>query len=318
MTEPVDPKAIYQAILDNLSRVIGSPDLASVLDYVKLPIVVRTAAAELIVETETDLRSGLLQFGNSLRSQGMNHFIQLAESARYLSDDYIEAFHVTHTLRNAISVVPPFQSRAIVRKCDDGRWRLTETNTTLANDSWPIVLPRVHAGELQLMCDSDPDDDIRVANLTPGVIYQECLDRISAANMAQDFDLYCNYCHFPHTFHTEKIDAVINEPADILPFFDMVSNIIIEKNVDFLDRVLESAEFLSGDLICGYHNTTLYSKNEPVLGPIQSRMIFRRVGTRWLQTPVTNSVANAEFPYAEPVLTDGLVTLRQIQERTRK
>lgn len=272
----------------------------------------------MIVETEADLRTGLLKFGDSLRSQGMNHFIQLAESARYLSDDYIEAFHVTHTLRNAVPVVPAYQNRGIIRKCEDGAWRFIEMDTALANDSWPIVLPRVHAGQLHFVSDNDPVDDSRVANMTPAVLYQECLDRFTAANMAHDFDQWCENCFFPHTVHTEQIDATINEPSDIWPFFEMISNIIRDKSIDRFERVLDHAEFLSGSLICGYHNGILYSNDEPILGPIQSRMIFQRVGTRWLKTSVTNSVANAEFPFAEPVPSDGLVTLRQIQERTRK
>ena len=83
-------------------------------------------------------------------------------------------------------------------------------------------------------------------------------------------------------------------------------------------RIADHAEFLSRDLICGYHTTRFLRDSSDKLDPIKSRMILRRVGTRWFLNSVTNAMSQAQAPYGEPIATPDLVTHREIQERTKK
>ncbi len=292
-------------------------DRETVGRHIALPLHMRTQTSEFILENAEQVSTGLDVFHRSLQTQGVNHFIRLATSAEYLSDDYIEGHYMTHTLCNAIPVVPAYPCRAILRR-DGELWQFTQIDTSLQNKHWPISMPRVTPGTRPFWAEIDNSEDARRSAQSALSLYQDFLDTISRSNMENDFATWVAHCTFPHYAHMDQIDSEIGTPEDILPFFTMITDMIREKGFTRMERKAEHAEFLSCSSICGYHKCRFYVDDEMALGPVDSRMILRREGTAWKMYSITNSVSNDQFPYSFPKLSEGLVTLKEIQERTRK
>lgn len=310
-------KLIYQDVLDALSAAIMTYDPEVLMSRVGFPLRMSTQEQEFVIENEGDWLQSAQAFHRSLMSLGVNHYIRLVASADFLSENYIEGRHITHTLRNATPVVPSYENRVVLGRID-GIWKFTEIHSAMENDRWPISIPRVDIARKPNLGEVDPALDIRRTSASPLALYQDYLDASTKTIVENDFNGWCALSDFPHMVHIDKVDEFIETPAEIRPFFEMLQNQISVHKVDQFERKAERAEFLSASQICGYHTTCLYSKGDLKLGPVAGRFILNRTGTTWRMTSVTNSVANAEFPYSLPELSDALVSLREIQERTTR
>lgn len=308
--------AHYQETLDVLSNAIMTEDEATLLARIKLPHLRRTLNTEVVVETPEDLIEGLMIFGQAIKGLGATNLVRLATEAAFLSDSYITGYHVTHTLRDAVPVVDSYASRMVLIE-EGGVWKMLEVDSMLDNPHWPIYIPRVHHDARMAGAFRSPENDARKLSVAPLTLYQTFLDELSHANNTDDFELYCRYLLFPYSSHTETSDIIIGTVEDVRPFFDGVSQTLAENGCDRLVRRAESAEFISSDLICGYHATEFHAGETCVIGPIKSRMLLQRKNTSWYLKSVTNALANSKFPYHVPRPGNALVTLRTIQERTR-
>ncbi|WP_298293217.1 hypothetical protein [uncultured Litoreibacter sp.] len=310
-------KAIYQKFLDEMSVAVMNYDTDVLTSRIKLPLRVTTQTTDFLMESEEDWLLMIKRMQRSLQAMGINHYIRLANSAEFLSENYIEGTHITHTLCNSTPMIPSYENRATLSRVD-GEWKLTLLETSMVNNSFPIAIPRIDTSAKPVFSKTDAEHDIRRTNSSPLKLYQEYLDKLTRSNMEDDFDAWCALCDFPHTVHMERIDEVIDGPAQIRPFFEMLKEQIVDLEIDEFRRTAHRAEFVSATQLCGYHEATLYSKGKLKLGPVSSRYILRRTGTSWRAVSITNSVKNNQFPYSIPELSDALVSLRDIQERTTR
>lgn len=311
----VAAKAIYQKFLDDMSIAVLNFDTETLINRISMPLRVTTQTADFLLETPEDWLVMIKRMQQSLQAMGINHYIRLANKAEFLSENYIEGTHVTHTLCNATPMIPSYENRSTLSRID-GVWKLSLLETSLTNNQYPIAIPRIDTAAKPVFSKTKAEDDIRRTNSSPLRLYQDYLDAVTRSNMDDDFDAWCALCDFPHTVHMERIDEVIERPDQIRPFFDMLRDLINDHNIDDMQRSAHRAEFVSATQLCGYHETTLYSKGEAKVGPVSSRYILKRSGTSWRAISITNSVKNDKFPYSIPELSDALVSLRDIQERT--
>ncbi|WP_299969022.1 hypothetical protein [uncultured Roseobacter sp.] len=307
---------IYQDALDAVSRAIMEEDGPGLMARAKLPHLVRTAQSEAVMETPEDLIQGFGVFAQAVKALGATQLVRLATDATYLSPQYITGHHVTHTLRDALPVIESYTNRMVLI-CDAGIWKMLETETTLQNPHWPIHMPRAPRDGARKAAPAAPKDDVRKLAVSPLRLYQDFLDALSEANNAGDFDGYCNHMLFPYSSHTEATDTIIDSPEDVRPFFDGLRQTLAKHGADRIARCAESAEFISADLICGYHATEFRAGEACVFGPVKSRMVLKRQNTDWYLKSVTNALQNKRYPYNVPRPGKALVTLQKIQERTR-
>lgn len=307
---------IYQDILDELSEATTALDFDTVRARHVLPFVRRTLASEVVIETEEDLFKGHRGVAFSLMARGVDQYIRLVSDAEFLSPHYIEGHHVTHMLRGAARVMPSYSNRVILQKVK-GVWKLSELDSDLENAEWPyrsLAVPDLRSPVRQLPMDPT---DVRHTSAEPLDLYQQFIDNLTRANIEEDVDAYCNMCSFPYTVHHDQSDIVVTSRKEIRPAFDTITNLLRKHRTKDLERRAKRAEFISGNRICGYHDSLIYSDGQIVVGPIQSRMILERSGPQWRLKSVTNSITNEKYPYSDPVLAETLVTIRQIQERQR-
>lgn len=282
-----------------------------------MPCRIVTQSEDFVIESKADLAECAKLYHKSITGMGANNYIRLVSEAEFLAEDYIEGLHITHTLKDAISLVPSYQNRVVLVR-SNGVWRASIVRSELQNASWPITSPKVDVTQHPKLSRHDPKGELATINATPLTIYQTYLDALSKTNMSGDFDGWCALCDFPHSVHIDNYDDVLSKPEDVRPFFEMFNKMIAEHRIDAVIRKADHAEFLSPTEICGYHETNLLSKGEVKVGPISSRYILHRTATTWRMRSVTNSLANQKFPYHQPKISDELVSLRDIHKRNTR
>lgn len=308
-----DALTIYQDWLDIVFSAILGGDVDVIATHVGLPYLHRSQDTKLVIETQKDMERGFTSFARMLQSQGVNQFIGLATSAEYLSGDYIEGFHVVHSLRNAEPALPAYTDRVVLRR-GSAAWKLSEVHHGFSHRKWPIsaifVDECAETGRAR-------SDDARRESTQPLALYQRFLNALTQANVTGDFDGYCAMLDFPCSYHTLGRDEVAEAPDDVCPYYDLIWSMLRENRVEEFARIADSAEFLSGNTICGYHVSRLIRGGRDAMAPVKSRMILRRTGTRWRLNSVTNAIEDDEFPRKQLVVVDDLITDIEIQKRTR-
>ncbi|MBT0958590.1 hypothetical protein IV417_14465 [Alphaproteobacteria bacterium KMM 3653] len=317
VTQEAEAIDIYQAALDDLSRAIMEGDDEAILRNTQLPMALHTQNGDMLIETEKDLIEGFRTFATSLKAQGVNHYIRLANNAKRISDTYIVGRHMTHIMNNGRAVVPPYESEVTLRRTNDG-WKVAEQNVALLNDRWPIHYADVARNMTCLRTVSTAGvEDMRSSNLSALSIYQEFIDRLSEIDMSGDFDRWTQMHVFPHTTHTNSGDYTRRSVEDTRPFADKLAALLKETGTDTLSRKASLAEFIAPDKICGYHLGTFLSQGKVVLGPVQSRMVLQRDSTTWRILSVTNGVEGVQEE-GDIKIHKRLVTMNEIQKRTRR
>lgn len=146
-------------------------------------------------------------------------------------------------------------------------------------------------------------------------IYQSVIDEMTEANVSGNFSRWIELYTFPHSVHLEDIDKVETQPEAIRPFFDMVSAMLRDLQVDRMVRAVDDAEFLAPGLIRGYHMCYMFRRGREATDPVASRLRMRFTDGRWRVSAITNSLRNNRVPYDYPEFGDGLPTESIIRDR---
>ena len=308
---------LYQELLDRLSTAVLAGDLDTVSGCFSLPTRINTLASTITIETDAELREGYRQLGANLHASGATHFFWLAKMARWVSPNYIEAFHVTHALKNSQPLMEPYHARVMVR-FDGENYMVDEVDIQLENTSWPFEPPKLAPGK---MSGFDPrkvaQDDARIVETDPLVVYSRFMKTFTACQMNRDFEAWSSMHLYPHTFHTDASDQVVKTPEGHRSFFQMIDNMLNDGRCDRLERVPSRAAFLSGNQICGYHEAIMYRGDEIVFGPVKSRTILQRVGADWYVRSITNAISNDGLPCEAPHVTESLISINSISDRRK-
>lgn len=314
--EHAEALLMLQEVLDQQSRALLDDDEDAMRATVNLPYRRLTMDADVIVERDEDLQKDVNTYSYSLRSLGVNHLIRLATDAEFLNQTLIEGHYVTHALCNATPMVPSYLNRVMMQNFD-GVWKVIEIASEVASQGWPINLLHVAGAGSGSVRNSKVEYDPRRDVQHPLPVYQRFLDRLTDATVTQNFDAYIALCDLPFSSHGNALDTLMSSPEDVRPFFDLTVDMINGDTADTFVRNAETAQFVGPDIICGYHHSLFLKGGQRAIPPIKSRMILKHTGMGWKLKHVTNSIANATYPYTAPEPTRALPTHREIQERTK-
>jgi hypothetical protein len=312
-SDSTDARDIYQAMLDDTSRLVLNGDADAYCQHVVLPFVLRTSEGETVIESHADMATDILKINTWLQSQGVTDYIRLARTARFLDRDTVEGFHVTYALRNALHVIDPYSNRMILKRGSDGMWRATSAEHELAGALHSWHKPTAVHGAFSAQWSGKVDG---LADAMPR--YQGFLDRNSRHANTRDFDAWVADFTVPYLAHYNAADHHVHSTEDSRAFFDQMIRQIDKLGADQLVRSARHAVFLSPDRIFGYHEATMTKAGAVCFGPIQSRMILVLEDDRWKCSSVTNSLSNTGFPGGDFEPSENLPTLREIQKRMKK
>lgn len=138
-----DWKDRIQDWLDKDVETYFADDFRAHADALVLPYVVVTRTAVMIVEGEARLKEGFDAWVSMLKTQNVSDVIHTMQDANEIGDDLISARYMTHLLRGATPICPPYSSTSVFRVSESGKICAVSMTTGLKNLSWPITVPRV-------------------------------------------------------------------------------------------------------------------------------------------------------------------------------
>lgn len=306
---------IYQSWLDATSAAILHGNLDVIFAHYALPYTHKSLDGNMLIETQSELELGQKTYGNTLKGLGATDLIRIASRAEFLSENYIEGFHTTHALKNASPVIDGFPNRMVLRRSEGDHWKLLEIESAIRNISWPVAYLKSEA--TLPVSEGQGLYDARRQGLDPLSEYQEFLNRMTDSMWKRDLDAYLDMHDFPFQVHTENEDSFERWADQAAAFFEYHAEHMKRLGADKLVRRAEHAEFIGPDQMCGYH-TAYHTKDDvDVLAPVKSRMILNRVGEEWKMKTIVNTIVET-VSKEDIVVTEQLVTHRQIHERTKK
>lgn len=132
----------FQAWLDRVSQSFFDDDFATYRASVQLPMMLVTQGGNMVVSEEEALRKGFDSWRDMLRVQGVTDMVRIAHEVTVLNDGMIDGRYTTHLLRNAMPIVPPFES-SMMLVFVEGAWKAASVASGMSNTKWPIEVPRV-------------------------------------------------------------------------------------------------------------------------------------------------------------------------------
>lgn len=134
----MNPLELYQDALNIVSAAVLDGDFPRYAAMIDLPYLVHTDTAQLLVQTEDDLRPTFDALHATLRAQGVTHYERVAREADYVDRDRIEGWHHTHLISHGERVTYPHISRhTIVRR--GAAWLFSEAHYAIRVDRWPVT-----------------------------------------------------------------------------------------------------------------------------------------------------------------------------------
>ena len=308
---------IYQDHLDNVSDLLMAGKVEECIRFFALPLLIRTSAGETLIETRDDMVTDTRLHSESLIGHGVNNYIRLVKQARQLSDTLIEGWHETYVLRDATSILPSYRSHMFIRDTGDGIWKVVEAEHELEELRFPLSSVQSQPGSFAEIWQST-QNDIRVSHSNAEPLYRAFLDALDKSQNAADYDGWAARFAYPLEAHYDATDRIVETPEQMRPFFDAMLETGKGKDAH-VQRVISSANFISSDRICGYHETFLTADTGEPFGPVKSRMILILSEGQWKCSSVTNSLlSNDAVPEAEFKPSSHLPTMSEIQKRMKK
>lgn len=306
---------IYQAHLDQSTRLVFEGKARAYCDHAQLPFVLRTGEGIEVIETVADLENDIGKLNAWLRQEGVTDYHRIARSARFLDEETIEGFHVTYALRRAMPVVDPYCSRMILRLVD-GTWRTCFAEHELADSLYLDRLARAQPGLFAAEWSGAAAPITRDQTLALD-LYSRRITSFAVEASAGDFDGWLAHYTLPHTVHYDRGDSVVETREDARRFFDLLQETMRRYDADTFRVEPLSAVFLSDVRLLGYHHAMLTREGEIVFGPIRSRMILTNDTGIWRCHSVANAISTAAFQGGVYEPSAEFPTMREIQKRMK-
>ncbi len=130
----------------------------------------------------------------------------------------------------------------------------------------------------------------------PHTIYQEWLDRTSAALMDGDEDGFMEAIQLPFILRTSGAETVLESLEDLRNDVRNVVAALRAQMVTHYVRLVKKARYLEEDVIEGWHTTYVLRHSMSVTMPYGNRMIMRRIDGAWKVSEADHELSNDRFP----------------------
>ncbi len=301
MKNRLEALRIYQHVVDEISDALMRSDAKTVASYLTKPFHMRTAKGWFPLNTFDDVEQMVSSMHLSMKIQNVTDYIRNAYDAKFSEDGGIEGFHTTHIISNERPLVAPYESRMVLKQQGD-IWQVCTAEHSMENAKWPISMPKVSTGTLSDLEEETKNDAVALE------IYQNFIDRLTEANITGDHAGWNRMCEFPHRVEIDNVKHIIESTDDTSTFLNTMSDLLNDAINENFKRDANFAGFLGEDMIRGYHTTTMGDPESNAFRPIQSRITIRRTNNEWRIIELVNSIANTEFPYESPIISDSLVS----------
>lgn len=133
-------------------------------------------------------------------------------------------------------------------------------------------------------------------------IYQQLLDDIGAAVLANDFEAYRSHILFPHTLETATLKTVINTAEELRFFFGGMCTHLESRTIRDFNRFCTAADYIDETTINGKHDTRLLSEKMQIVERYTSLSTLKLVEGQW-------RVADSKYASPERFMPHDLLKL---------
>lgn len=107
--------------------------------------------------------------------------------------------------------------------------------------------------------------------MNPLTIYQDALDKVSAATLTRDFAAYVAMIDFPYLLCTRMESFVLHRPEELEGTFRNLSGALAESGVTDYIRLAREADQVLPDRIEGWHVTQVIVGDQRLVAPWSAR-----------------------------------------------
>lgn len=135
-----------------------------------------------------------------------------------------------------------------------------------------------------------------MAQEDPIQIYQDWLDIVSGALLAEDIETISAHVALPYLHRSIDTRIVVETRHDLDSGFRTFARALRALGVNQFIRLVTSAEFLSTEYLQGHHVTHILRNATPVVPSYVNRMVLRRGPNAWKMTEVYNGFSHGSWP----------------------
>lgn len=143
--QTAEAMAIYQDVLDHVSRAVNSDTPEDAEPWLAKPHVLQTDDVEITLRTVEMVRATLRDFSDNLKRMGMTDYIRIAKEAWFVDPDHIAGWHLTYALNSGINMVEPYKVDMRLAHLN-GVWRVTHNRSHVLNHECRIISPALLTG----------------------------------------------------------------------------------------------------------------------------------------------------------------------------
>ncbi|SMX46163.1 hypothetical protein [Maliponia aquimaris] len=117
--------AVFQGILDRVTRAFLTGDFETMFAAVQLPLFVQASQGTRVFATRDEVEADFRRYVTEFRVHGVTDAVRKVTSAEMVGARRITGGYRTHILSGAQLVVPAYKSAMTVEQGDDLAWRMT-------------------------------------------------------------------------------------------------------------------------------------------------------------------------------------------------
>jgi hypothetical protein len=132
--------------------------------------------------------------------------------------------------------------------------------------------------------------------VTAADVLQRYLDDIGAAVMEGRFDAYRAGVQLPLNILTSAANLTVATEADLRDGFADFTEMLRQKAVTGMIRIVMEAWYESADSVVGIYETNLISGDQHVVPPFYSKIWLGRSGALWRADKIHNTTQDRRWP----------------------
>ncbi len=278
-------KQISEYLLRETARALMTHDFDLARACFALPQTIKTMGQQKVIVTVSEFREMFLQICALYERKGVTAFERTCVAAEYSGPDTVKATHVNRIMVGADELSRPYPVYSVLVR-EDGVWRVSSADYALEDDA-----PESRV----LLCLTDPDPEARA-------LFQDFLDRMSDAVMADDLEGFADGIALPFSMVTETDSVTLTDRTGIERLFrDFVTRFGATGNT-LIVRIARRARFVSPDEIAGIHDSHQLIGGVRVIPPYPNRVrLLRGTDGAWRSTGYASAIFNTAETFGGPV-----------------
>ena len=279
-------KAIYQSVLDRLSKAVFDNDYRLWSSIMAIPFQMTTAEGTLVHENERDVAVGFADFVGALRRKNVARMDQICRFAYQSEPDTITGYHDTVMYTADGMALPEYTVKWVLHLQDNGCWRISKDVSTISAEDRQL-LPHSDFTQFQR---EDTTEEQRLRR-----VVQTMLDKADSTLLHGDFDEWKDSYMLPLVVETRYGQQIIEDMQTLKDDFAIYRKEFKIHGVTDITRAIRTAEKLDDNLMLATYRAHVISGARYVVPPWTGAMTFRREGGFWYITKIMQAMGHLNW-----------------------